>query len=229
MILYGDDQGCVNILLLSSVRELLRMWKKLSKVENLPTTGIENAILSPNVTYIRWKVHGDWVTQLQYYDSIKAVISTSNHEPTALVIGCTVGTTNVEQQMKEIKDCGKDSKARKGQVIHRIPSKRAERDQTVFQVYKGVKTFAFCKKNNLVVTGGMDRIVQMWNPYMSRQPTGMLRSHTAPIWDIVDQTCLFTALHVTTPQAPDCFMLLLTCSSLSKNKVSSRAPLDCFS
>uniref|UniRef100_A0A8C4VGS9 WD40 repeat domain 95 n=1 Tax=Gopherus evgoodei TaxID=1825980 RepID=A0A8C4VGS9_9SAUR len=69
---------------------------------------------------------------------------------------------------------------------------------------------------NLIVTGGMDRIIRMWNPYMSGQPTGMLRSHTAPvcylsisaedakifsmsmdntikIWDIVDQTCLFTA------------------------------------
>nr|XP_008165804.1 uncharacterized protein LOC122172093 isoform X2 [Chrysemys picta bellii] len=88
MILYGDDQGCVNILLLSSVGELLRTWKKLPKAENLPSIGIENAVLSPNVTYIRWKVHGDWVTQLHYYDSIKAVISTSNHEPTALVIGC---------------------------------------------------------------------------------------------------------------------------------------------
>ncbi|KAG6924278.1 WD repeat domain 49 [Chelydra serpentina] len=62
----------------------------------------------------------------------------------------------------------------------------------------------------------MDRIIRMWNPYMSGRPTGMLRSHTAPvcylsisaedakmfsistdntikIWDIVDQTCLFTA------------------------------------
>ncbi|XP_032651865.1 cilia- and flagella-associated protein 337-like isoform X1 [Chelonoidis abingdonii] len=216
MILYGDDQGCVNILLLSSVGELLRTWKKLPMAENLPSIGIENAVLSPNVTYIRWKVHGDWVTQLHYYDSIKAVISTSNHEPTALVIGCIVGATNVEQQMKKIKDRGKDSKARKGQVIPRIPPKRAERDQTVFQVYKGVKTFAFCKKNNLIVTGGMDRIIRMWNPYMSGQPTGILRSHTAPvcylsisaedakifsmstdntikIWDIVDQTCLFTA------------------------------------
>lgn len=83
-----------------------------------------------------------------------------------LFSGCTVGATNVEQQMKRIKDHGKESKARKGQVIPRISPKRAEGDQTVFQVYKGVKTFAFCKKNNLIVTGGMDRIIRMWNPYM---------------------------------------------------------------
>ncbi|XP_062983056.1 WD repeat-containing protein 49-like isoform X2 [Elgaria multicarinata webbii] len=215
MILYGDDQGCVNILLLCSVGELLRTWKKLPKLENLPNIGLEDAALSPNVTYIRWKVHEDWITQLNYYDSIKAVISASSHEPTALVIGCVVGATNVEQQMKEIKGPRKDSKTRKLQAILGAPSHRAKGDQIVFRVHKGVKTFALNKKNNLIVTGGMDRIIRMWNPYMPGKPTGMLRSHMAPIfyvyiseedkifsmstdntvkiWDIEDQTCLFTA------------------------------------
>ena len=35
----------------------------------------------------RWKVHDDWVSQLKYYDSLRAVISCSNHQNTALVIG----------------------------------------------------------------------------------------------------------------------------------------------
>ncbi|XP_053166341.1 WD repeat-containing protein 49-like isoform X2 [Hemicordylus capensis] len=117
--------------------------------------------------------------------------------------------------MKEIKEHRKDSKARKGQAILGAPSCRAEGDQIVFRVHKGVKTFALSKKNNLIVTGGMDRIVRLWNPYMPGRPTGMLRSHMAPIfyvyiseedkifsmskdntikiWDIEDQTCLFTA------------------------------------
>ncbi|CAI5773096.1 repeat-containing on Y chromosome-like isoform X1 [Podarcis lilfordi] len=215
MILYGDDQGCVNILLICSVGEVLRTWKKLPKSENLPSISLENAALSPNVTYIRWKVHGDWVTQLKYYDSIKAVISASSHEPTAIVIGCVVGATNVEQQMREIKEHRKDSKARKAQSVLGSPSHRAEGDQIVFRVHKGVKTFALSKKNNLLVTGGMDRIIRMWNPYMPGRPTGMLRGHMAPvfyvhiseedkifsmstdntvkIWDVEDQTCLFTA------------------------------------
>ncbi|XP_054830137.1 WD repeat-containing protein on Y chromosome-like [Eublepharis macularius] len=216
MILYGDDQGCVNILLLRSVGELLRTWKKLPKMEHLPNISLAHAALSSNVTYIRWKVHGDWVAQLNYYDSIKAIISASSHEPTALVIGCIVGATNIEQRMKEIKEHRKDSKARKGQASLGTPSSRAEGDQIVFRVHKGVKTFAFSKKNNLIVTGGMDRIIRMWNPYMPGRPTGMLRSHMTPvfyvyiseednkifsmstdntvkIWDIQDQNCLFTA------------------------------------
>lgn len=216
MILYGDDKGCVNILLFTSVGETLRLWKKMPKVDNIiPTIVIDNVVLSPHVTYIRWKVHNDWVTQMKYFDSIKAVISSSNDESTALVIGCTIGTTNVEQQMKDIKDHLRD-KGRRAPMSSGPPQKRAAGDQTVFRVYKGVKTFAFCKKNSLVITGGMDRIIRLWNLYVPARATGMLRGHTAPIffvevssednkifsiatdctikiWDMQSQTCLFTA------------------------------------
>ncbi|MBN3297524.1 WDR49 protein, partial [Amia calva] len=192
------------------------MWKKLPKVENVPNIGIDNAVLSPNFTYIRWKVHEDWVTQVKYYDNIRAVISTSNQESSALVIGCTVPTTNIEQQMKELKEAGREGKGKKVQACAGLPLQRADCDQTVFPIYKGVKTFDFCKKHNLIVTGGMDRLIRMWNPYVTGKPTGILKGHCAPvfylyissddnrifsvsndntakIWDIQDQCCLFTA------------------------------------
>ncbi|KAM8975945.1 cilia- and flagella-associated protein 337-like [Pelodytes ibericus] len=217
MIFYGDDQGCVNILLLTSVGETLRKWKKMPRLDSsMPTISIDSAVLSPHVSFIRWKVHGDWITQMKYYDSIKAVMSASNDENTALVIGCTFGTTNVEQQMKDIRENAKDTKTRRTQTTFGPPQKRAGGDQTVFRVYKGVKTFAFCKKNSLIVTGGMDRIIRMWNLYVTARAIGMLRGHTSPIffldisaeenkifsiaidstvkiWDIQNQTCLFTA------------------------------------
>ncbi|XP_053561542.1 WD repeat-containing protein 64-like [Bombina bombina] len=208
MIFYGDDKGCVNILLLTSVGETLRLWKKMPKDEyNMATVGIDNAVLSPHVLLIRWKVHGHWVSQIKYFDSIKLVMSASNDESTALVIGCTLGTTNVEQQLKE---------GRRIQSTVGLPQKRANGDQTVFRIHKGVKTFGFCKNNSLVVTGGLDRIIRTWNLYVPGQPTGMLRGHTAPIffvhistadnkifsvdlnntvkiWDMDDHSCLFTA------------------------------------
>ena len=43
---------------------------------------------------------------------------------------------------------------------------RLETDQSVFKVYKGVKCFDFSKDKNIIVTGGMDRIVRLWNPYV---------------------------------------------------------------
>uniref|UniRef100_A0A3Q3R584 Uncharacterized protein n=1 Tax=Monopterus albus TaxID=43700 RepID=A0A3Q3R584_MONAL len=68
----------------------------------------------------------------------------------------------------------------------------------------------------LLVTGGMDRLIRMWNPHFSGKPTGILKGHSAPIvylcissedsqifsvstdntvkiWDIEGQCCLFTA------------------------------------
>ncbi|XP_058269068.1 WD repeat-containing protein on Y chromosome [Hemibagrus wyckioides] len=214
-IIYGDTQGCVNIILMTSVGETLRMWKKLTKVENVPSIGIDYAVQSPNVTYIRWKVHQDWVTELKYIKSIPAIVSTSNHEDSALVIGCIRPSTNVEQQLKEIKEMC-EGKSKKGTLSISSPQLRAPCDQTVFSIYKGVKTFDLCKKHNLLVTGGMDRIIRMWNPHVPGRPTGILKGHTAPIfylcissedsrifsvstdntakiWDIQDQCCLFDA------------------------------------
>ena len=41
------------------------------------------------------------------------------------------------------------------------------RPQTIFYVYKGVKTFAYSENYNILVTGGMDRLVRIWNPYVN--------------------------------------------------------------
>ncbi|XP_037382707.1 WD repeat-containing protein on Y chromosome-like [Talpa occidentalis] len=71
-------------------------------------------------------------------------------------------------------------------------------------------------RKNLLLTGGMDRIIRVWNPYLPGKPTGMLKSHTAPviyihvsaeenkifsmsmdnavkIWDLETYSCVFTA------------------------------------
>lgn len=101
-----------------------------------------------------------------------------------LSVGCTTGSTHVEQQLKEIKDSGKDNKEVKdnrdpnimstnqekkqtNKYTYGLMKNRLEADQSVFRVYKGVKCFDFSKDKNIIVTGGMDRIVRLWNPYVS--------------------------------------------------------------
>lgn len=215
IILYGDSQGCVNIFIMTSVGETLRNWKKMPKVEGIASVNIDSVVNSENArfTCIRWKVHEDWVSQLKYYDSLRAVISCSNHPETALVIGQTMGSTHVESQLKD--STGASKKIQTFTSRDMQPRRRADSDQTVFKVYKGVKTFDFCKEKNVIVTGGMDRLVRMWNPYVPSKPTGLLRGHTAPIfhlficpeddrifsistdktvkvWDLHDHTCLLT-------------------------------------
>ncbi|XP_063160519.1 WD repeat-containing protein on Y chromosome-like [Candoia aspera] len=205
-----------NKLILGTGDRELQFYESSNFEPYLQISGLEAIPLNVDYCYTNHDecmiLYGD--DQLNYYDSIKAVISASSHEPTALVMGCIVGATNVEQQMREIKE-KKDSRMRKAQEMLGTPSQRAEGDQIIFRVHKGVKTFALSKKNNAIVTGGMDRVIRIWNPYMPGRPTGLLRSHMAPIfyvhvseedkifsistdntvkiWDIEDQTCLFTA------------------------------------
>ncbi|TNN55952.1 WD repeat-containing protein 49 [Liparis tanakae] len=124
-------------------------------------------------------------------------------------------TCYAEQQLSEIREACYEGKTKKVQLSW-TPQLRASRDQTVFTIYKGVKTFDLCQKHSLLVTGGMDRLVRMWNPHFSGKPTSILKGHSAPIvylriasedgqifsvsrdntvkiWDIEDQYCLFTA------------------------------------
>ncbi|XP_049432645.1 WD repeat-containing protein on Y chromosome [Epinephelus fuscoguttatus] len=214
-ILYGDAEGCVTIILISSAGDTLRLWNKLPKTENMPSIAVDNAVLSPNVTFVRWKVHQDWITQVKYFKSFQAVVSSSNEESSSLVIGCVLPLTDAEQQLNEIREACYEGKTKK---IHLswTPQLRASCDQTVFSIYKGVKTFDLCQKHSLMITGGMDRLIRMWNPHFSGKPTGILKGHSAPIvylrilsedsqifsvsvdstvkiWDIQDQCCLFTA------------------------------------
>ncbi|XP_070762639.1 cilia- and flagella-associated protein 337 [Enoplosus armatus] len=214
-ILYGDTEGCVTIILISSVGDTLRLWNKLPKIENIPNIAIDNAVLSPNVTFVRWKVHQDWVTQAKYFQSFQAVVSSSNEESSSVVIGCVLPLTDAEQQLSEIREACYEGKTKKVQLSW-TPQLRASCDQTIYTIHKGVKTFDLCQKHSLLVTGGMDRLIRMWNPHFSGKPTGILKGHSAPIiylcissedsqifsvsidstvkiWDIQDQCCLFTA------------------------------------
>lgn len=36
----------------------------------MPNIAIDSAVLSPNVTIVRWKAHQDWVTQVTFYRSV---------------------------------------------------------------------------------------------------------------------------------------------------------------
>ncbi|KAK9962371.1 hypothetical protein ABG768_007741 [Culter alburnus] len=209
IIVYGDTQGCVNILLITSIREKLRLWKRLPQVDSVPNIRLDRAVQSPEITFIRWKVHQDWVSKVKYFQSIPAIVSSSGHEDSALVIGCIHPSTYMQEQMREMTEVSEKGKSTK--VTQRATSK-----QTIFSVPKGVMTFDFCEKQNLLVTGGMDRLLRMWNPYVPKRPTGILKGHNAPvsylcisseeghiysvstdktakIWHIKDETCLFTA------------------------------------
>lgn len=66
--------------------------------------------------------------------------------------------------------------------IIRAPQVRCDADQTVFRIHKGAKTFDLCTAKNVLVTGGMDRVLRLWNPYLPARPVARLRGHNAPVF-----------------------------------------------
>ncbi|XP_033640138.1 WD repeat-containing protein on Y chromosome-like [Asterias rubens] len=82
-----------------------------------------------------------------------------------------------------------------------------------FKIRKGILCFDYCKETNVIVTGGMDRSVRTWNPYVTTKATSVMKGHTSAVvhivvnsthgqiisvgkdkgikvWDMRDQTCM---------------------------------------
>lgn len=80
--------------------------------------------------------------------------------------GRALPLTDAEQRLTEIWEACYEGKAKKVQLSW-TPQLRALHDQTAFSINKGVKTFDLCEKHSVLVTGGLDRLVRVWNPYFS--------------------------------------------------------------
>ncbi|XP_075705824.1 cilia- and flagella-associated protein 337-like [Rhinoderma darwinii] len=216
IIYFGDEQGCINIIIMSHMAETLRNWTKYPVVDEIPSIAIDNITDLNHVRYVRWKVHNDWVTQIRYVHSIESIISSSNDDYTALIIGCVDGTKNLQKRLKDLMESG-SMKSKRSMLGGNAPPKRNMSDESLFRVKRGVKTFDFSKEANILVTGGLDRIVRAWNPYVPGWPIGSLRGHSSPItylqigdentkiysvstdcsvmvWDIENHSCLVNVI-----------------------------------
>ena len=57
--------------------------------------------------------------------------------------------------------------------------------KTYYRVRKGIFDFAYCRKNNVIVTGGKDTIVRVWNPYVSSKPVILLHGHKSAVLHVI--------------------------------------------
>lgn len=51
-------------------------------------------------------------------------------------------------------------------------------------VPKGIETFTFCRRPSFLITGGRDKIVRLWNPYVLSKPTASMPGHNSAIVNI---------------------------------------------
>ncbi|XP_051639759.1 WD repeat-containing protein 64 isoform X1 [Manacus candei] len=54
-----------------------------------------------------------------------------------------------------------------------------------FSVPRGVNAFTYCGKAKVIVTGGNDRVLRLWNPAVNIRPTGKLFGHKHSVVEIV--------------------------------------------
>jgi WD40 repeat protein len=54
-------------------------------------------------------------------------------------------------------------------------------NSSIFQVNKGIISFEYSRKWNIIATGGTDQAVRLWNPYVTTKPTVILKGHNTAI------------------------------------------------
>lgn len=54
-----------------------------------------------------------------------------------------------------------------------------------FKLTKSIECFALSKVSNVLVTGGNDRIVRLWNPYVVSKPIAVLTGHAQAVLDVI--------------------------------------------
>eukprot|EP00043_Microstomoeca_roanoka_P003972 m.46823 g.46823 ORF g.46823 m.46823 type:complete len:1292 (-) comp12280_c2_seq1:52-3927(-) len=216
ILLIGDHQGCLVALHLPDgymespkFKSSLSRRKLYGEILRIPMEAFRSAKQQyGGIFFTRWAAHSDWVTCLMYCENLRMIISACNEEDSALVVG-----EILQPALQEPKSYRIDPQGPSSQYFHQGSGVRKNLTQTVFRVRKGVRTLAYIEKGNLIATGGLDRAIWLWNPYVTFQAAGVLRGHTAPIhhicasttdhrlfslsvdyqlmvWDTIDLTCL---------------------------------------
>ena len=68
----------------------------------MPSTHLEKALESSTIKMYRWKAHNDWVEQITIDRRLNQIISCSNDEHNAVIIGCILPGTDLNSHLQAI-------------------------------------------------------------------------------------------------------------------------------
>ena len=95
-------------------------------------------------------------------------------------------------------------------------------------IHKGVSCFDYSKKPNFLVTGGMDKLVRIWNPYILSKPAAVLVGHNTSIVDIIANEKDSQIISLSTDKVIKIWdMRMQKCLQTIQDKVKHR-PEDCL-
>ncbi|XP_048734936.1 WD repeat-containing protein 64-like isoform X5 [Ostrea edulis] len=154
MVLFGDDQGYINVLRILSKDLTIKNSKDAEKIQNtqpIPNYPIELDKLSYKIE--KRKIHQDWVLKVKYFPELRCFASCSPHSKQSFVL----------EEIDRLYDDG---------------------EVRGVSIYKGVNCFDYCAKANIIATGGVDKVIRVWHPHIFSRPTGKLMGHLFTIVDI---------------------------------------------
>eukprot|EP00731_Ephydatia_muelleri_P033230 Em0026g50a len=213
IIFIGDKQGCVTVIIAPNIYEAFKYWKLGSKAEGIPTYQLERLLEDTDAgcKIFRWSLHSELVCEIHYFSELNSFASCSSDSQASLVLASPSGSTPPD--LLTSTGYGGGSRLRAT-----VPTKcRISDDHKVFKVSKGVSTVDFCPSSTLVVTGSVDELIRIWNPFLTSKPVATLAGHGSPlfsvivdsgnnrlfslssnntlkVWDLVDYNCLCTLL-----------------------------------
>eukprot|EP00063_Salmo_salar_P016878 XP_013991713.1 PREDICTED: WD repeat-containing protein 64-like [Salmo salar] len=98
--------------------------------------------------------HNDWIHQIRYIPELNAIATCCAADQTSMIL-----TT--------------------------LPHSRKCKIQTaLFHRQKGILCFDYSPELNVLVTGCFDRVVRVWNPYLTNQATSQMKGHSTVITHI---------------------------------------------
>lgn len=153
-VLFGDDQGYINVLRILSKDLTIKNAKDAEKIQNtqpIPNYPIELDKLSYKIE--KRKIHHDWVLKVKYFPELRCFASCSPHSKQSFVL----------EEIDRLYDDG---------------------EVRGVSIYKGVNCFDYCAKANIIATGGVDKVIRVWHPHIFSRPTGKLMGHLFTIVDI---------------------------------------------
>jgi hypothetical protein len=65
ILVYGDTDGCVNILIFLAAREIFRLLTTLERRKGIPTVSFDRFLDLYKCDYVRWQVHREWIGKSQ--------------------------------------------------------------------------------------------------------------------------------------------------------------------
>lgn len=182
VVIVGDHKGTLAALTFPDFYESAQAFRGMGSAD--PTKDVLRVSLGTiqgggadlgGVTYTRWAVHNDWVVGLVYAASLRAIISASNDEATALVVGDILRPATAAPKTLDIDPEGDMAFMFQTTGMRRNPKQRS------FFIPRGCKAMCFSDARCMVATGGLDRTIRVWNPYVNANPSGLLKGHCSPI------------------------------------------------